>query len=247
MARAIVIGHSHCEAIAQALAEARESFGAISVYRLQDKRPSEHSISLSEACELAADASPDDRIFLSVLHGYHNLLGLVRSGDAFDFFLHPDERPDPDAKVRVPHRAIASAFDAQFEDVDKIRALITCASCPIFLVSAPPPKWSNEFILERFMRPKNRVYRNKVVEDFGVEKAESRLKLWLLEERLMAQWADSLGMRFLPAPPAAFDDRGFLKEIYYDDDVTHANSGYGALVLRQIAEIFESHPRALNG
>jgi hypothetical protein len=97
------------------------------------------------------------------------------------------------------------------------------------------------------MRPKNRVYRNKVVEDFGVEKAESRLKLWLLEERLMAEWADSLGMRFLPAPRAAFDDRGFLKEIYYDDDVTHANSGYGALVLRQIAEIFESHPRVLNG
>ena len=108
LARAIVIGHSHCEAIAQAVAERPESYGAISVHRLQDKRLNERSISVGQACELAANASPEDRIFLSVLHGYHNLLGLVRSGAAFDFLLNPDDRPDPRAEIRVPHRAIVA-------------------------------------------------------------------------------------------------------------------------------------------
>ena len=74
---------------------------------------------------------------------------------------------------------------------------------------------------------------------FGVERPETRLKLWLLEAQLMTEWAESLGAGFLAPPAAASDEDGFLGENYYSDDVTHANAAYGALVLDQVAAILE--------
>ena len=248
MTRALVIGQSHCNSIAQALADHRGRFRSISVRRFKDKRPTEDAISIDDAIELVGSLPEDSGVFLAVLGGYHNLLGLVRSGETFDFFVDQSDTPDLQANVRVPHRAIVSAFEEQFDQAEKIRRLIAAANCPLFLLSSPPPKRDNEFIFERFKRPKNRVYRGKLVEEFGVERPESRLKLWRLEERLMSEWAESQGMQFVPAPRGAFDASGFLKEAYYEDDVTHANSGYGVLVLEQIAAILRnSGQQVLNG
>ena len=248
MTRAIIIGQSHCHAIGQALEQHGDRYPEICVYRLDDKRSKDDAISLADALELVGNLPPEVCLFLAVLGGYHNLLGLVRAGESFDFLVGPEDTPDPQVKFRVPHRAIVSAFEPQFTEAGKIRRLIAAASCTLFLLSSPPPKADNDFIMERFTRPKNRIYRNKVVAKFGVERPESRLKLWQLEEGLMAQWAQTLKMQFLPAPRLAFDSNGFLKADYYEDDVTHANSGYGELVLEQVAAIVRATGQGvLNG
>jgi hypothetical protein len=246
--RAIIIGQSHCEAIGQALEQQRNRYPDICVHRLQDKRSRDNTISMPDALELIAGLPADTSLFFAVLGGYHNLLGLVRSGKNFDFLLRPDDRPDPETKIIVPHRAVASAFEEQFSEAAKIRNLIVAANCRLFLLSSPPPKGDNDYIMERFRRPKNRIYRDKVVAEFGIERPETRLKLWQMEQGLMDQWAQTFGMQFLPAPGSAFDSKGFLKEDYYEDDVTHANSGYGALVLEQVAGIVRTRgQRVLNG
>jgi hypothetical protein len=246
--RAIIIGQSHCHAIGQALERHSDRYPEICVYRLEDKRSRSDAISIPDALELIGSLPSEACLFLAVLGGYHNLLGLVRAGESFDFLVGPEDSPDPRAKFRVPHRAMASAFEPQFTEAGKIRSLIAAASCASFLLSSPPPKADNDFIMERFRRPKNRVYRNKVVAEFGVERPESRLKLWQLEERLMAQWARTLKMQFLPAPRSALDGNGFLRADYYDDDVTHANSRYGELILEQVAAIVRATGQGvLNG
>jgi hypothetical protein len=244
--RAVVLGHSHTNAIAQAAIEQRRQ--DISVHRLHAKDRSEEALSTGEAVELVSSLGPDSCVFLAVLGAYHNVLGLLRAGQDFDFLVHGSDIPDPNAQVRVPHRAIVSAFAEQFARQDKIENLIAAAKCPVHLLSAPPPKRSNDFILQRFMGQKKQVYRGRSVKEVGIERAESRLKLWLLEERLMADWARSRGMQFLPPPPAAFDDSGFLREDCYSEDVTHANARYGALVIDQITAIIENRrERALHG
>lgn len=248
MNRAIVMGHSHSNAIAEALRRTTAYGDNIQVFLLHAKQPSENSLTTPEAVKIVAECGAETGLFLTVFHTYHNVLGLVRSGEDFDFFVDPSDAPDPAATVRLPHRAMVSAFDEQFTKTHKVRAIIEAANCPVFLLSAPPPKQSNDYILERFKRPKNRVYRGKTVEDFGIERASTRLKLWSLEERLMAEWAKSVSMAFLPAPPGAFDRDGFLREEYYDDDVTHANAGYGALVLEQISTLLRDQSlQVLNG
>jgi hypothetical protein len=239
--RAVVIGQSHSAAIAQGLMTERPEVQGISVHRLEDsKRPYERdTITLSEAVRLVQELPPDALVFLSMLGTYHNILGLLRSGETFDFFLDPGEAPDPKAEVRIPHRAIESAFKQHLVTPAPIRKLRSATKTRIFLLSSPPPKKSNAFMLERFMSQKKKSYQGRSVAEVGLERPESRLKLWLLETRAMAEWASSEGLEFVPAPRQAIDPDGFLDPRFYLNDATHANAQYGALVIDQITEILK--------
>jgi hypothetical protein len=239
MIRAIVIGQSHSAAIANGLSAERPGVEGIAVYRLEDsKRPYERdTVTLREAVERVRELPPDGLVFLSMLGTYHNILGLLRSGEDFDFFLDPDDVPDSAASVRIPHRAIASAFDQHLVKPAAIRKIQSVANSRVFLLSSPPPKQDNAFMLERIMGQKKKVYRGRNVHDVGLERPESRLKLWLLETQAMARWAASEGLHFVPAPLEAFDSAGFLDPKFYSGDATHANALYGALVIDQICSI----------
>ena len=240
MIDAVVIGQSHSAAIAQALLSERAGVKGITVHRLEDrKRPYERDvITLQEAVVLTRKLPADTPVFLSTLGTYHNIWGLLRSGQDFDFFLNPDDDPDPDVEVRIPHRAIASAFEKHLVKPTLVRKIQAVAKSRVFLLSTPPPKQSNEFMLERFMRQKKQSYRGISVEEVGLERPESRLKLWLMETRALAKWAASENLEFVEAPREAFDATGFLDPRLYSD-ATHANAKYGALVIDQICEIVD--------
>jgi hypothetical protein len=239
VSQATVLGHSHCNAFAEAKAENPGRWPAIAVHRLEDKRAKDDAVSIPAAVALLKGQPPGAPTFFAIMGAYHNLLGLLRSGETFDVLMGADDRPDGGATALVPQRALRSAISEQFEQSAKMRNLMAAARGPVFIVSTPPPKRNNDFILERFMRQKKQIYRGKAVEQFGVERPETRLKLWLLEAQLMTEWAESLGAGFLAPPAAASDEDGFLGENYYSDDVTHANAAYGALVLDQVAAILE--------
>jgi hypothetical protein len=68
----------------------------------------------------------------------------------------------------------------------------------------------------------------------GSNGPESRLKMWALESRVTADWAQARGIRYLAAPGKCFNSLGYLARKYYADDATHANAAYGALVIEQI-------------
>ena len=240
MSRAVVIGQSHSAALAQALLTERKEVSGISVHRLEDrKRPYEREvITLDDAVSLVRRLPAETRVFLSTLGTYHNIWGLLRSGPAFDFLLDPCDAPDPNAEIQVPHRAIASAFDQHLAKPSLVRKIQAAAKSRVYLLSAPPPKQNNAFMLERFMAQKKQSYRGISVGDVGLERPETRLKLWLMETRATARWAASENLYFVPAPTEAFDDKGFLHPQFYSD-ATHANAGYGALVIDQISAITE--------
>lgn len=240
MTTAIVIGHSHSAAIAQGLRSERPDVTDISVYRLEDpKRPYERDvITLREAVTIVRRLPADAGIFLSALGTYHNIWGLLRSGEDYDVLLSPDDLPDPEAEVRIPHRVLMSAFQQHIVKPLLVRKVQTFAKSRVFLLSTPPPKRSNEFMLERFMSQKKKSYRGKSVEEIGLERPETRLKLWKLEARAMESWAASEGLGFVRPPSAALDEHGFLAPQYYSD-ATHANGLYGALVIDQIRSMVE--------
>ena len=240
MTRAVVIGQSHSAAIAQALVGERASVTGICVHRLEDrKRPYERNvITLRDAVRLVRKLPAETRVFLSTLGTYHNIWGLLRSGQDFDFLLHPNDSPDPHAQVRIPHRAVASAFEHHLVKPTLIRKIQAVANSRVFLLSTPPPKQSNEFMLDRLMKQKKQAYRGISVQDVGLERPESRLKLWLMETRAMAKWAASEDLEFVEAPRGAFDANGFLEPRFYSD-ATHANDKYGALVIDQICAIVQ--------
>ena len=242
MSPAIVIGQSHVNAIADALAQGADTGSKISLYRLESKGgvPEPGTISTSEAVALVGGIEPPTPVFLSVLGTYHNILGLLRSGEEFDFLLGRDDVGDSTGATHIPHRAIANAFETVFSESNTLRRLREAAKAPLYLLSTPPPKQCNAFILESFMRQKKPTYRGKSVEDIGIEAPEKRAKLWLMETQLLRRWAKAHGMEFVPAPPRALSEGRFLNRDYYSTDVTHANAAYGALVVEQIQEILQS-------
>lgn len=241
MTRAVVIGQSHSAAIAMGLANERADVTGISVHRLEDsKRPYERdTIKLAEAVRLVRELPSEAFVFLSMLGTYHNILGLLRSGASFDFFLDADDQTVPDVEVRIPHRAMASAFQQHLVTPLPIRKLRDAAKSDVFLLSSPPPKQSNQFMLERFMSQKKKSYQGRSVAEIGLERPESRLKLWQLETRSMAAWAASENIEFVLPPSQAFDADGFLDRRFYSDDATHANAQYGALVIDQVSAILK--------
>ena len=241
MTTAVVIGQSHCVAIQQALASERNGVSGISVHRLESKnRPYEQdTITAAEAVSIVKGSPADALIFLSTYGTYHNIWGLLRSGPDFDFLLEPGDVPDPDADVRIPHRAVANAFEQRLVKPAFVRRIQKAARSRLYLLSTPPPKGDNAFMLDRLMGQKKKSYRGKDVEEIGVERPQSRLKLWQMETRAIARWAAAEGMEFIGVPPEALDKDGFLDASFYSD-ATHANERYGALVIDQICRVLDS-------
>lgn len=239
--RAVIIGESHTNAVAQAIAEDPAAYEGIEVYRLHSpNRPSEpNTVSVPEAVAIIEALPEGGQVFLAMLGTYHNILGLLRAGEDYDFLLDGQDSPDPSATARIPHRAMASAFEQHFAQAGTIKRFRAVAKSAMHVLSSPPPKQSNRYVRHRFMRQTKRAYHGRSVEDVGVERPASRRKLWLMETMAIARWAGAHGMRFVPAPAAAFNGSGFLARKYYFEDATHANARYGALVLQQIRETLE--------
>jgi hypothetical protein len=238
--KAVVIGQSHVAAIEQTLPAHGAANVGIVIHRIRTSAQSdENTITDAQAIPLAAQVPPDVPIFLSLLGTYHNYLGLLRSGVEFDFFTEPSDTPDPDAIERIPHRAIATIFEQHLNSYALVDKLVAIARAPLFLLSPPPPKQRSDFMLDRLLQRNKKIKYGKSVDELGIERSQSRLKLWKLETALTARWGEGKGVGFVPAPSECFNADGFLARKYYFDDATHANAGYGALVLGQMLSISE--------
>jgi hypothetical protein len=198
------------------------------------------ALSIRRAAGLIEQLPATVPVFLSVIGGFHNMLGLVRSDVDFDFL--PDFSAvigDLDVAEIIPWRAMADTFDFYIEPASKYLPVKQAARGPVFLIGAPPPKESDAFIMKRFAKSGKQDYRGRNVIEIGLNSPRIRKKLWDLECSRSKKWAEDRGVIYLPAPAESFDDRFFLKECYYED-ATHANLGYGILVLEQILDIIKS-------
>src|SRR4029078_4023590 len=110
-----------------------------------------------------------------------------------------------------------------------IRAAAASAPCPVVHLAAPPIKADEAWIYANSNK-----YRGNIVRDVGLTPAPVRAKLWRLEmdaiRTVVAKW----GIGFVPVPLDSLDADGFLRRDFYGQDVTHANSDYGRLVLRDL-------------
>ncbi len=240
MTQALVIGESHANALILAVKENPSTYGGIDVRRLASarRRYLVDAIALSRAMEMIAALPRTTPVFLSMLGTYHNVLGLVKADRDYDFLLDANDIPNRDtATIRLPHRAIANVFQAHLSTGGAVSKLRAAGRSKLYLLSSPPPKQSNEFIMRKFMMQTNHDYKGRSIDEVGLSPPEIRLKLWRLETRLIAQWAEDRAMEFIPAPHEAFNADGFLARKFYADDATHANARYGELVLRQIAAL----------
>lgn len=234
----LIVGDSHTDAIKRAIKLRKANIPHhISAYRfskLKDGQPF-GDMSLEEVAAQAQQMEADDVLVSTIGGNQHQVFGLIQHPRPFDFHLPGSELPmQPESEV-IPYRMMWDVFAGGLRgrDGSQMRHLRQAASCRMVHLTPPPPKEDEAHILRRFESH----FAKQGLAEQGVTAAPLRLKLWLLQVRVLQALSAEIGITLLPPPPGTQTDDGYLKPEYYANDATHANGEYGALVLLQLEEL----------
>lgn len=236
----LAIGHSHLQAwrrAAERLVRQGDDVPAITCVSLQEKAddPAAKSVSaVPSGDELAAliDAAMSGErptvTFAPLLGNEYNAMVLARHPVPFDFILseRPDLIPEEGCEL-VPEGALIGTLRARISRsvVPIITALAEITQGPVFLVPPPPPVPDEEHI---------KAYPSKFgarLQRLGVSPVQLRVKMWLLNRRVLADIAREAKIELMPLPPEIFDSQGCLLKRYWNRDPTHGNVAYGEVLL----------------
>jgi hypothetical protein len=171
--------------------------------------------------------------------GSQNILSFLFEPEVkFDFFVGAGDTIAEGVDAVLP-KALLEAYEERFmgplrELLGKLR---TSAASTVVLGSMPPrPDIAETF--EDSIR--NAPAWRSLAEEHGVAIDRARIvstrmlkKLWRVTQEMLEEAAREAGASFVPVPKEAFDAEGMLaREYWVPNDFTHANSDYGALMLK---------------
>ena len=162
---------------------------------------------------------------------------MIRDARPYEFLIPtlPQHGMSPDSEL-IPYdlmlARLRTDLDWQFGFIREVQA---CCPAPIFHIEAPPPVRSEALMLKS-------VYAHfaTAMEEFGCPTVSHRFKQWWIWTHTAKEICDTLGVRFITAPPETRDEEGFLAEAYHLDGV-HGNDAYGALVARDICKMIAAN------
>jgi hypothetical protein len=234
----LVIGDSHCHALAQAQEKrkARDQRVAISVRRLAKVKNGIRlgDLDMDEAVRLVARLRPTDMV-VSVLGGnQYNTVGLIQPPQPFRV-VDGEGQAGPATAELIPERALFELFRSGMSGRDgtRLHELRAAAGCPVYHLVPPPPKQNVDHIL----RHHETDFAKAGILEHGVTPAALRLRLWSIQREALRQICRLEQVGLLMPPAAAIDPSGFLEPAYYAKDATHANAAYGELVLQMLERL----------
>ena len=234
-----VVGNSHIASVSAAGQVVRDAGLEHRVMRssahVVDQPDGSKAIKRETADFLHAEPGP---IFSMIGGNGHNVFGLVYPQKPFDFY-HPDypDRP-PLPNWIIPYEQVWDSVMRRSETrLKELRALV--AACPgrVIHLESPPPIASQSWLTARLAPRMEAAGLNS----YQVAAPSVRFKLWRIGSAIFREECARLGVPFLPAPPEASDENGFLRRRYWRDP-THANGQYGALLIRQMMEHLDVAP-----
>lgn len=179
-------------------------------------------------------------IFSLIGGNAHNIMGLMRHEEPFDFVLsEKPELPLIEGSRTISESEIYDimrlSISNELENV--LRALSGELHVPMFHIESPPPIRNTEHILAN-LDPFFHSHEHR-----NISPAHLRYKLWRIHSRVMSDLCGQYGLTFVPVPNVAFDQDGFLLEELTPDNATHANAKYGSLIIAQIQALMEEAQR----
>lgn len=224
----LVIGMSHVAAIAKALTESDRA--KIDVVNLTAERryydPKEDEILYGPM-----ETWKPKTVFLSVKGNYHSVFGLLEHptrlaiGDAVRGCV-----PDSAGRVFVPEDLMRADMRERLETLSfgLLRGLAArFRDARLFHLSSPPPCGDAAHVERHPGVFKAQLHR-------GVSPMPLRRKLYDIHTDLYREACLAAGVEFVDVPAEAVAADGAMKRDFWNEDPTHGNARYGALVLDQI-------------
>lgn len=186
---------------------------------------------MAEALRHAERLETSDLIAFAPRGNHYNMIGLLRHPVPFQVV---ESNREHGAGLQViPTMQLIDFFTVNPSQGygAQILKLRRATRAPAVWLETPPPKADEAHIRTHA----EAAFRKAGLADAGVAPAELRLSLWRLQQQAARQFCSQFDIRYFPAPPESMDVNGFLRVEYYARDATHANPGYGQLVLEQLA------------
>lgn len=175
--------------------------------------------------------SSDQYILISVVQGnYYNIVGMLDEGDPFDFVLPGREDLQLNTRGKIiPYGAIVDAITAQAAELLPFyKRLSKLGYHSIVHLGAPPPHPECSKILAQLNADPKLAKKS-----LSVSPAVTRLKLWIVQDRVLTEMCIAAGITYLSAPGSAADERGYLK-LHLCKDAAHGTSEYASMVLADV-------------
>ncbi len=154
----------------------------------------------------------------------------------FDFVVssNPELPLDETAQI-IPEAAMRAFLMAPIQQIERRVQEITAVAAQVLILGTPPPKKDDDFMRARLAKEPHFV---RVASQLGLDPATIpfsppllRLKMWMALQGLLQDLAHRTGATFVPVPEAAQTGIGYLNPSCYADDVTHANSHFGTVMM----------------
>lgn len=237
MARILLIGNSHINAIQRAAREAGADNLILRSHEHMEQRPNGSKVMLPASVALfRREPGP---IFSVIGGNAHNTFSMVYPEVPFDF--HHPEHPERTPRAGVWMVPYEQVYDSVLRfaggRLREFRALAAAFPGRVVHLESPPPIPNQRWLTQR-LAPR---MANAGIAEFEVAAPSLRYKLWRINSAIFRKEAERLGIPFTPILPQTCDAEGFLLRQYWRDP-THANMHYGALVLQQMTELMDVAP-----
>lgn len=227
----LIVGNSHTGALSQAIDSGKDPGLLIVRVAGRDGTPYPRL-----RHPLLARYQPE--VVVSMIAGnHHNAIGLLEAPEPYDFLL--DEHPGLlEGRRLVPLAEVEAAMEAHVAPhlVRLDRLLAAYPGRPAAHVAGPPPIGEESHI---------KTYPGNYAPASGlnpeITPKSVRLKLYAVQNRVLAAHCAARGIAFIPAPAAGCDAEGFLAADCRREDPTHGNARYGRLVLEEIKAFAAQH------
>lgn len=224
----LIVGMSHTIAVSAALEGAVANRVNVVNTRLDNEL---YAQSLKSQTSEMSDFMGAKHVFSMFGGNFHNIFGLIENPQRFDFVYPGIPEIDTEKRTLVHYDMIRDYFVQNMGQMLRGIALLRSKTgFPIYHICSPPPAFGEERIR---MNPKS--FGEHL--HLGISPAYLRMKFYRLHTDIVKAHCETIGVNFIDVPARAIDKDGFLLPDYCQNDPTHANKAYGALVLQQVLEV----------
>lgn len=243
--RILGIGHSHISAIWEAAKYRSRSDVSLEILNLRKFEPLRKSEVYSIKGEVEEFIKKGAELIFSTIGGNtHNVLGLLKHPQPFDFVLPGrEELPfEKNAKL-ISFDILKERVELQASHKLAILSMVKAVignQIPIYHVESPPPIENSEYIISKLDGCFRQTLKQRGIDNIEknvIASSVLRYKLWRLHSQIFQEHCCEEGISFINVPAEAMSNEGFLlKEFWSHSDVTHANQLYGECILKQLEE-----------